>query len=154
MKRKSPGFLDLLEVFFTEYMPNSAGLSANTIKSYKYAFRLLMEYLYANKSVDSGGVKFKTLNFDTVNGFLDWLEQERGLFNRNSQSVADRVVVVRDLRTKPKHRCRNIRECYWQDTGKNAVGGSAHDVSARRNSDIAMNCRTKLPLSVCATAFY
>lgn len=78
MRRKSPEFLDLLEKFFYEYMPHSAGLSANTIKSYKYAFRLLIEYLFDVKGIKASEITFRTLDFETVNGFLCWLEQERG----------------------------------------------------------------------------
>jgi len=78
MKRKSPGFLDLLEIFFTDYMPHSAGLSANTIRSYKYSFRLLMEYLYSEKGIGSSDITFKVLDLDTINGYLNWLEQVRG----------------------------------------------------------------------------
>jgi site-specific recombinase XerD len=90
MKRKTLGFLDMLEVFFTDYMPYSAGLSANTIKNYKYAFRLLMEYLFKIRGIDSGGITFKTLDFETVNGFLNWLEQERscGIATRNQRLTA------------------------------------------------------------------
>jgi len=90
MKNKTPGFLDLLENFFTDYMPYSAGLSANTIKSYKNAFRLLMEYLFSVKGIDSGSIVFKTLDFETINGFLNWLEQERncGIATRNQRLAA------------------------------------------------------------------
>ena len=90
MKRKAPGFLDLLEIFFTDYMPYSAGLSANTIKNYKYAFRLLMEYLYNVKGIDSGSIAFNALDFETVNGYLNWLEQERGcgIATRNQRLTA------------------------------------------------------------------
>lgn len=51
MKNKSPEFPELLESFFLEYMPYSAGLRKNTILSYKHAFRLLMEYLYSEKGI-------------------------------------------------------------------------------------------------------
>ena len=90
MKRKAPGFLDLLEGFFTDYMPHSAGLSANTIKNYRYAFRLLMEYLFKAKGIASGGITFNILDFETVNGFLNWLEQERncGIVTRNQRLTA------------------------------------------------------------------
>ena len=90
MKRKSLGFLDLLENFFTEYVPHSAGLSVNTIKSYKYAFRLLMEYLHKEKSIDSCNITFKNLDFDTINGFLNWLEQVRrcSIATRNQRLTA------------------------------------------------------------------
>jgi hypothetical protein len=76
MKRKptqSPNFIDLLEAFLGDYMPNSAGLSANTVKSYTVTFRLLFEYLYAEKHVCFDEVAFASLNFDTVNGFLNHL---------------------------------------------------------------------------------
>ena len=39
----------LLEQFFTEYMPLSSGLSPNTTRSYKHAFRLLFQYVYQEK---------------------------------------------------------------------------------------------------------
>ena len=90
MKKKSPGFLDLLETFFTHYMPQSAGLRANTIKSYRYAFRLFFEYLYSVKGVGSCDVAFAVIGFDEVNGYLNWLEQERGcgIATRNQRLTA------------------------------------------------------------------
>lgn len=90
MRQKSLGFLDMLENFFTDYMPHSAGLSGNTIKSYKYAFRLLMEYLYKEKGIDSCDIDFKNLDFDTINGFLNWLEQVRNcsIATRNQRLTA------------------------------------------------------------------
>ena len=90
MKQKSPGFLDLLETFFTEYMPHSAGLSINTLKNYKCTVRMLMEYLYSEKGISSDDITFKTLDFDAVNGFLNWLEQERGcgIATRNQRLTA------------------------------------------------------------------
>jgi len=90
MNKKTPGFLDLLDNFFTDYMPFSAGLSANTIKNYKYAFRLLMEYLYNEKKIDSTSIVFKDLGFETINGFLNWIEQGRGcgIATRNQRLTA------------------------------------------------------------------
>jgi site-specific recombinase XerD len=69
--------MELLETFFTEFMPYSAGLSANTIRSYKFAFRLLIEYLGAMKNTNADRINFVMLDFETVNGFLLWLESER-----------------------------------------------------------------------------
>ena len=51
MKIKEPTFLELLESFFTEHMPLTAGLSDNTVRLYKATFRLLMRFLY---ELDSG----------------------------------------------------------------------------------------------------
>ncbi len=103
MKRKSPGFLDLLETFLNDYMINSEGLSVNTIKSYKSSFRLLLEYMYAEKSICPDAVTFKTLGFDTVNGFLNWLEQEgEGLLHRDTQPAACRAFIFRQIRAEPQ----------------------------------------------------
>jgi len=90
MKKRTLGFLDLLERFFNDYMPYSAGLSVNTIKSYRYAFRLLMEYLFEEKGVKSGQITFKILDFDTINGFLSWVEEKRGcgIITRNQRLTA------------------------------------------------------------------
>ena len=90
MKQKTPGFLDLLDSFFTSYMPYSAGLSVNTVKNYKYAFRLLMQYLYNVKNIGSTNITFKDLDFDAINGFLNWLELERGcgIATRNQRLTA------------------------------------------------------------------
>jgi len=90
MRRKAPGFLDLLGNFFTDYMPYSAGLSINTIKSYKYAFRLLLEYIYEEKQICSTDISFRTIDFETLNGFLNWLEHERkcSIATRNQRLTA------------------------------------------------------------------
>jgi len=77
MKTKTLNFMELLEAFFTEYMPFAAGLSNNTIRSYKYAFRLLIKYLFSEMNVHANEISFVRLDFDTINGFLLWLENER-----------------------------------------------------------------------------
>ena len=68
----------LLEQFFTEYMPLSSGLSPNTTRSYKHAFRLLFQYVYQEKKKNAGEILFRDLNFETIDGFLKWIEAERG----------------------------------------------------------------------------
>lgn len=67
----------LLEQFLTEYMPLSSGLSPNTIRSYKHSFRLLFQYIYQVKHKDAGEIMFKDLDFETIDGFLKWIETER-----------------------------------------------------------------------------
>lgn len=77
MKNKPSGFLELMEGFIDKYLPIAAGASPNTIKSYKYAFRLLLEYLYSKQGVDADSIRFEQLNYECITGFLDWLETER-----------------------------------------------------------------------------
>lgn len=78
-RRKPEGeFVSLLERFVTVYMPETRGLSANTVASYKATFRLLMRFLHEKEGVDACDITFKALTVETICGFLDWLEAERG----------------------------------------------------------------------------
>ena len=77
MRRKKNRFLDILESYVTEYMPYAAGLSGNTIRSYKDTFRLLLAYLQEEKGIKPHKAAFAGLDYDTLTGFLDWLEQTR-----------------------------------------------------------------------------
>ena len=77
MRRKKNRFLDILESYVTEYMPYAAGLSGNTIRSYKDTFRLLLAYLQEEKGIKPHKVAFAELDYDTLTGFMDWLEQTR-----------------------------------------------------------------------------
>lgn len=77
MKNKSPDFMVLLESFFCEHLPVSVGASPNTIKSYKFTFRLLLNYMLMIKKVSADSISFKDLNYDCISGFLNWLETER-----------------------------------------------------------------------------
>lgn len=71
-------FLELLDGFITNYMPCSVGASPNTVTSYKYAFRLLLEFMYTKKGIPADKITFKQLDFNTMTEFLDWIEKDRG----------------------------------------------------------------------------
>lgn len=77
MKRKKDKFYDLLEEYFTSYLPIAKGLSAATIISYKAAFRLLMEYMFTEKNISVEEISFSVLTTECIQGFLEWLETER-----------------------------------------------------------------------------
>ena len=77
MKNESAAFMSLLESYFTEYMPYAAGLSENTIRSYKYTFRLLLYFLIQEKKIQAEKLCFQCLNYDAITAFLDWLEKDR-----------------------------------------------------------------------------
>ena len=87
---KPPEFMELLETFLMEYMPFSKGLSKNTVKTYKFTFKLLLNYLHEVKQLDADKVKFNHLDFDTINGYLLWLENERecSVATRNIRQTA------------------------------------------------------------------
>lgn len=59
-------------------MPLSSGLSPNTVRSYKHSFRLLFQYIHQVKKKEAGEILFRDLDYETVDGFLRWIETERG----------------------------------------------------------------------------
>ena len=77
MKKKSTEFLELLKNFLGVYLPCSVGASVNTINSYKYAFQLLLVYMYERKKIPADKVTFLDLEYETLIDFFSWLETER-----------------------------------------------------------------------------
>lgn len=75
---KPSKFLELLNSYITTYMPYSVGASHNTVTSYKYAFRLLLEFMYCEKGVPVDKITFGQLDVNTLTQFLDWIEKDRG----------------------------------------------------------------------------
>jgi len=71
-------FLKLLDSFVTSYLPSAVGVSPNTVTSYKYAYRLLIEFMYSVKGIPADKITFDHLSYDTLLEFLDWIEKVRG----------------------------------------------------------------------------
>ena len=70
-------FLELLNSYINNYMPYSIGASRNTVRSYKYAFRLLIEFMYTEKGVEADRITFDDLNYNTLTEFFEWIETVR-----------------------------------------------------------------------------
>ena len=82
--------MEILQDFFDSHMPYSAGFSTNTIQSYKYAFRLLIEYLYTEKEIPADKITFKLLDYTVISDYLRWLEEDRkcSVSTRNQRLAA------------------------------------------------------------------
>ncbi len=78
MKDKTSVFLKHLDAFIATYLPYTVGVSPNTIKSYKYAFRLLIEFMYKEKGIDADKITFDNLDYKTLTDFFIWLQTVRG----------------------------------------------------------------------------
>jgi site-specific recombinase XerD len=63
--------------FFTLYLSNEAGLSENTIKSYRDTFILYFRYLDENGICKPRKLELSVFTVDNVSKFLDWLEMQR-----------------------------------------------------------------------------
>lgn len=50
----------------------------NTVKSYKYAFRLLIEFMYKEKGIEADKITFEKLDYITLTEFFTWIESVRG----------------------------------------------------------------------------
>lgn len=78
MMNKTSDFLSLLDTFITTYLPCSVGASPNTVKSYKYAFRLLIKFMYKEKGIEADKITFDKLDYITLTDFFTWIESVRG----------------------------------------------------------------------------
>ena len=71
-------FAQLLSGFLAEYAPRRRNLSENTLKSYRDAFILLLEYVSKSRGVAPDEVGIEHLGRKDVEAFLSWLSDERG----------------------------------------------------------------------------
>ena len=77
MKTNKYSFLDTLQDFVESYLPLEKGCGGKTVESYKTTYRLLLDYLYNQKNLSADQVTFEKLDYETISGFLDWLQEER-----------------------------------------------------------------------------
>lgn len=70
-------FLSLSRDFVETFLPIGKGASPNTIKSYKYTFRLLIEYMFSQKGIPADKIQFSDLDYATLNAFFEWITSTR-----------------------------------------------------------------------------
>ena len=59
------------------YLPNQKAVSRNTVKSYRESLNLLLNYICGRNGGRLGKLRFEHLSRKAVEGFLDYLEEER-----------------------------------------------------------------------------
>jgi integrase/recombinase XerD len=79
-----------LETFLREYLPGHRNASSHTVKSYGYAFVLLIGYFREQRHVPADRLDFDHFTPDAITGFLNWLETKRGngINSRNQRLAA------------------------------------------------------------------
>ncbi|MBX7435597.1 site-specific integrase [Mycobacterium sp. Y57] len=94
-----------LQTYFTTFAHTQRDLSANTIASYRDTWRMLLKYLTSTLGMSTDAVDFDALTAMNINGFLDYLEQERhnSTRTRNARLTAIRAVLSRALPDHPEH---------------------------------------------------
>lgn len=70
-------FSKSLHDFFTKYLIAQRGISENTIKNYRDTFIQLLLFLKEYKGVSAEKVEISTLDRNTINDFLNYLEEEK-----------------------------------------------------------------------------
>lgn len=111
MKRPTD-FAYCLSEFLTEHLAGTRNLSANTIKSYRDTYVLLLEYMETSLNKKVGKIMIKDIKKDVIVGFLMWLEKDRNnSINTRNQRLAAIHALTRYLQgQKPEYmfECQRI----------------------------------------------
>jgi integrase/recombinase XerD len=75
---KPTDFAKYLTRYLTSYLPDTKGLSTNTIASRRDAFTLFLSYLQDEKKISPSKADISSLDTSTVTDFLNWLDNNRG----------------------------------------------------------------------------
>jgi len=94
MKTKSQNnnFAELLQNYFYKRLIEQRNYTRDTVSTYRYTFKLLLEYLRDKHKISPDAVALKDLNSKNILGFLKYLEQDRhnGTNSRNNRLAAIR----------------------------------------------------------------
>lgn len=105
-------FQTLLTDFFNKYLNIQRGVSINTIKTYRDTFVELLDYLKVNNKKNPDKVKIEDLNYNTINSFLDYLEETKGISasTRNNRLAAIKSFFKYISYSEPQYlsQCTNI----------------------------------------------
>lgn len=77
MNPDAHSFYCMIRDFLSVYLPKQRGLSKNTIKSYREALNLIIEYIQISQKTALADISFKSITKETEENFLQWLEIER-----------------------------------------------------------------------------
>lgn len=78
MKSDAHLFYCMIRDFLSVYLPKQRGVSNNTIRSYREALNLLIEYIRTSQGKPLGDIGFQYVTKEAEENFLQWLETERG----------------------------------------------------------------------------
>ena len=90
MEHNALFFYRTVRDFLSVYLPKQRGASPNTVKSYREALNLLVEYIRNTEDKALEAVSFQCLSVESISAFLQWLETERncGVTTRNQRMSA------------------------------------------------------------------
>jgi len=115
MRRVSePSFFSLLHDFFLCYLPNEKKASSNTIRSYKNAMLLFLDFTKNERGIKLNQITFNMIDKNLLLRFLDYLENERkcSISTRNQ-----RLQCIRSFYAYAATR-EFLAVVYWEDIKK------------------------------------
>jgi len=85
----------LIHDYLKIYLPKQRKVSPNTVRSYREALELLVDFVKEHKSIPLVDVTFEMLTAEMILSFLDYLESERGcsVSTRNNRLAAIRAFI-------------------------------------------------------------
>lgn len=101
----------MITAFFCQYLSNEAGVSDNTLKSYRDTFILYIRYLEERGVCKPKNLNMTVFTADKVNAFLDWLESERccSISTRNQRLAAIKSFCNYVIRKTPEN-CKGCQD--------------------------------------------
>ena len=94
MKITDEQFFRTIRAFFEIYLVKNRSCSPNTVKSYKDALNLYLDFLEAEKSIPVAKVSWNCFTRQFVQEFLIWLEETRGC---SKQTQRQRLTAIRSF---------------------------------------------------------
>ena len=90
---KTTDFAQLLSTYLTIHLPGQAGLSENTIMSYRDTFKLVLLFAEKEKNLKPERIELADFTAEFISEFLLWLEKGRGcsISTRNNRLSALRA---------------------------------------------------------------
>lgn len=90
----SDEFFALVRSWLTVHLPRARRLSPNTIRSYKAAINVLVEYLRDTRHLELTDISFEVINRATITDFTRWLLEDRNL---SPSSANQRLAAVKSF---------------------------------------------------------
>ena len=92
MNKESKAFFQMIREFLTVYLPKQKAVSPNTIRSYKSAINMYLDYASQKLGINLGSFGFHLSTRELLESFLDFLEYEKhcSVASRNQRLAAIR----------------------------------------------------------------
>jgi integrase/recombinase XerD len=90
----SDDFFGLVRAWLTVHLPRARRLSPHTIRSYKTALNMLLDYLRQTRGLDLATISFEAIDHATISGFTLWLTDTRHL---SASSANQRLAAIKSF---------------------------------------------------------